>query len=248
MDGIADDWPMDNQTRVFGEMKVGTRYLSRPDLLAGVARGGREGGHRAVDIRRGLSVYLVRCPQDAISDDRNTEWPVQPGAAEGAGEGRWWGSDGLQIELAAMENAKRQTPNAKPGGEDPYERVVKIGFKPAGVVPVRTGQVVRDGKGGVGLTWKDGPPSLLLPGGSTPSIKYGITIQRHGRPSDRLHAGGGDSAGVAGRGGRAGSRLQGAGVAGERASASGGGPVSSSWSGPVVDDDDVGMMGALVGE
>ena len=157
-----------------------------------------------------------------------------------------------------MGNAKRETRNAKPGEGGIVDRVVKVAFKPAGVVLVQTGQVVQDGKGGVGITWKDGPPA----GAAVAGIKYGISIQREGgrvvgytveaaiprawvegeakaeTQNAKLQTQNeGDAAGVEVPAWRVN-------VLRHRA----GELVSASWSGPMVEDDDVGMMGAMMGE
>ena len=129
LDGNAEDWPMDNQTKVFGEMKVGLRYLSRADLLNGTLRGADLGGatgstgatapDRSASVRwtydKDYLYVLARCPEEVVSDERNTQWPVQKVGEGGGTNGgtRWWGTDGLQIVLGPM--AATNKPATMPG-------------------------------------------------------------------------------------------------------------------------------------
>ena len=253
LDGKDDDWPLDNMTRVFGEMQIASRYLARPDLLAGTLRTDDHPAHLRWTYDRDFLYMLAVCPQDGMTKDRNTQWPVVAGAG---GTARWWGSDGLQIELAALPR-RPQRPNpgiAIPGSANGREsntanddRIVKIAFKPSGVVLVQTGQIAKAASGPT-LHWTDGPPQ-----GAATAVKYGISVQRSsGRvtsytieaaiprawidapaaPIDPAAAGPAPAPAW---------RIN---VLRHRA----GDLVSTSWSGPIVEDDDVGMMGALVGE
>jgi hypothetical protein len=261
MDGVADDWPPNIQTRVFGEMKVGTRYLARPDLLAGAARADDKPATLRWTCDADYLYLLARCPQDSVSDDRNTEWPLRPGP----GGARWWGTDGLQIELAAMDTTTAKTPEAAAAtssaaaGATPAspanDRLLKIAFKPSGVVLVRTGRVLPDGKGDIGLVWKDGPPPLRA--GTAASVKYGITVQRdQGRITGYTLEAAIPRAWI--EGDADGQRLASAAAPADALQPPAwrvnvlrhraGDLVSSSWSGPMVDDDDVAMMGALIGQ
>ncbi len=252
MDGMGDDWLLDTQTRVFGTMQLATRYLSRVDLLAAAARPDDQPASVSWTYDADYLYMLARCPQASISDDRTTEWPVAAaGGAAGAGT-RWWGSDGLQLELGALDNGLWKS-TGKPGEENPYARVLKIAFKPAGVLLVRTGQVVRDPRGMPAITWRDGPPptppGVAVPMGVT-GIKYGITTQqKDGRVSGYTVEAAIPRVWVevfppAGAGPWMSPPAWRVNLLRHRAAEL----VSSSWSGPVVDDDDVAMMGAMIGE
>jgi hypothetical protein len=256
LDGNAEDWPLDNQTRVFGEMKVALRYLTRPDLLDGTLRGadvvGATPGDKAARLRwtydKDYLYVLARCPEEVLSDERNTQWPVRiVGEGVGLGGGtRWWGTDGLQIVLGSMPptNPPMTVPPAGTRTAAAEERMVKVAFKPAGVVLVRTGQTVRDARTGVtGVVWREGSPSGAL------NVKYGIAIQREGgrvtgytveAAIPRAWIDGPNAAVVPGTRGPAWR----ANVLWHR----GAELLSTSWAGPLIEDDDVAMMGALLGE
>lgn len=256
LDGNTEDWPVNNQLKAFGPMQVATRYLARPDLLNGTLTV----DEKAASIRwmydKDFLYLLAVCPQDSTSDDRNTEWPMTA-----AGEGtRWWGSDGLQILLSPMPPTNRPVAGgptapgasaaagaagagAMAGGSDAYDRIVKIAFKPAGIALVQTSQWTRDKAGAPTLSWKDGPP------GGPPAVKYGIAVQRKdGRTSGyvveaaipRVWFDGPNAATVPGTRAPA-WRVN---VLRHRAAEL----TSTSWAGPVVEDNDVGMMGGLLGQ
>jgi hypothetical protein len=239
MDGVADDWPLDTQTRVFGEMKVAARYLARPDLLSGALRQDEKPATLRWTYDADYLYLLARCPQDSISDDRNSDWPLRPGSGGGS---RWWGADGLQIELATMPGANIP--------DDVANRLLKIAFKPSGVALVRTGMLRRDNRGVASLTWKEGAPPLA----GAPGLKYGITIERDKErlvgytleaaiPRAWIEAPE-NAATKPATGPAASSAAWRLNVLRHRT----GELVSSSWSGPIVDDDDVAMMGALIGQ
>jgi hypothetical protein len=255
MDGVGDDWALGAMEKVFGEMKVGTRYLSRVDLLGGVMRGDEKAASVRWTYDADYIYMLAKCPQEGVSDDRNTEWPVVSGAG---GSSRWWGTDGVQVVMAPMGNSKLEIGNRKSeeGGAG-GERVVRVGFKPSGVVMVQTGTVVLDAKGLVRVVWKDGAPVVS---GRAGNLKYGVMVQRDGGrvvgytveaavPRSWIEGTGaeganrrmGEAASEEGRINAPAWRLN---VLRHRA----GELVSSSWAGPVVGDEDVGMMGVVIGE
>ncbi|MCL2648903.1 MAG: hypothetical protein FWD61_18215, partial [Phycisphaerales bacterium] len=231
IDGKASDWPVDAQVRVYGEMKVGTRYLSRPDLLSasGSAGGGGAEGNANVAMRTDdetatarwmyddENLYvLIRCPQRVVSDERNTDWPA-------GAEKRWWGTDGVQIQLASLSVMGSD-------GKKGEGKVMTIAFKPGGVMLTRTAEV----KGGEVIKWTDGPTG----------VKYGISVEKEmGSVKGYLV----EAAiprkwfGKEQEGGGAAWRVN---VLRHRAADM----ASMSWSGPVVNDDDVAMMGVLIGE
>jgi hypothetical protein len=263
LDGKAEDWPTEGLGRTYGEMKVDLRYLSRADLLAGTLRGanvaaapggtGEGAANRSATVRwsydKDYLYLLAQCPQDVLSDERSSQWPVRA-VGEGVGlngGARWWGSDGLQVVLGAMPPTNRPTnlsAAAAAWADATASRVVKVAFKPAGVVLVRTGQVVRDAHSGVpGVVWRDGEP----PGG--PNVKHSVVLEkRDGRVTGytveaaipRAWVDGPNAAVVEGTHGPA-WRVN---VLWHR----GADLTSTSWAGPLVDDDDMAMMGALLGE
>ena len=252
-DGDPADWPPiaeDTQTRVFGEMIVANRYLSRPDMSAGIIRRDSTPAIVRWTYDRDNLYLLARCPQDAVSDERNTAWPtIQTGAGENPGS-RWWGTDGLQIELSAMPPTAALTASpGQPAQNDPFNRVVKIAFKPAGVMMVQTAELSRDPKTGqTQITWHDGaPPAPSAPNASA-NIRYGIALDRKdGHPSGytveaAIPRAWLDPPNINQSTTRAPAwRLN---ILRHRASDL----TSTSWSGPLVDDNDLAMMGALLGE
>jgi hypothetical protein len=221
LDGQDRDWPKDDaQVLVHGLMAVGTHYLARPDLLAASPR---QAAAPAL-VRWGFDadfIYLfARCPQDAVSDDRTTDWPVV--------DGRWWGSDALQVQLADVD------------GKNP--RVVQVAFTPGGVVLVKSGLVTRTPQGQARVDWRDGAPAGAAAGAG---VKYGIAVERQeGRVTGYTVEAAIPRAWAPGiaAGGRAPAwRVN---VLRHRA----GDLASTSWSGPVINDDDLAMMGLLIGE
>ena len=246
-DGNPDDWPAlrdDPQTRVFGQMKVATHYLSRPDLLAASLRQDDQPALVRWTYDKDYLYMLARCDQDSISDERNTDWPLQDAGAGKEGAVRWWGSDGLQVELAAMPPTQRAAAATAPAGPDVYDRVVKIAFKPAGVALIQTGMIEHDAKtGAASISWHDGPPA---PSGSSLSLKYGITLPRQeGHPVAYIVEAAIPRAWIDGPPiDNVKSPAWRVNVLRHRA-----GDLScTSWAGPIVHDNDVGMMGALLGE
>ena len=220
IDGRGDDWPQDSATRSFGPMPVGLRYLSRVDLLAGKAREEAEGASVKWTYDADYVYALVRCTQAVVVEEKTNEWPIV--------QRRWWGADGVQILISG---------GTSPAGKDVY----RLGFKPGGVALVRVAKVekVEVGKKQVEPVWADGPTGM----------KYGMVTDREGYTIEvaipRKWFGKGAAVGDPMGGGRADVpatwRVN---VLRHRASES----ASSSWSGPVVDDLDLGMMGLLVGE
>ncbi len=237
LDGKTEDWPVDTQLRAFGIMQVKTRYLSRPDLLTGTVTPDEKPAEVRWVYDKDFLYMMAVCPQEAISDDRNTEWP---NVAAGAGV-RWWGSDGLQVVLSPMP----ATPRAgdAPGAGAVYNRLVKIAFKPAGVALVQNGAWAEKG-GRLVPTWRDGPPA-----GGPATIKYAVTTQRKdGHPVAYVVEAAIPRAWIDGpkNGVIDGTRAPAwrVNVLRHRASDL----TSASWAGPVVEDNDLGMMGALLGE
>jgi hypothetical protein len=239
LDGAGEDWPVDTPTRVFGEMKAGLRYLTRPDLTGGVVREDPQPAAVRWSYDADYLYVYARCPQPTVTDERNTEWPV-----EGR---RWWGADGLQVQVADVASVSGD-------GQAAGARVVQVAFKPAGVMLVKTGRLSllgREGAGGGGgaegrVIWTEGPPAGM--GGA---VRYGIVVERRdGRVTGWAVEAAIPRAWVPGRVAPAGEaapvkrpawRVN---VLRHRA----GDLASMSWSGPVVDDEDLGMMGLLVGE
>jgi hypothetical protein len=228
LDGEGADWPMDAQLKVYGEMKAGIRYLSRPDLMTASVR--QDGGPAVIrwSYDQENLYFWARCPQERVSDERNTTWPME--------NGRWWGSDGLQVQVAAMERAGDATRTLSAMVE--AGRVVQIAFKPAGVMLVRTGRVVKGADGVSRMEWTEGGPAA---GG----VKYGIAVEKkEGRVTGYAVEAAIPRSWVSGK------------IEGVRAPAwrvnvlrhRAGDLASMSWSGPVVNDEDVGMMGLVVGE
>jgi hypothetical protein len=219
VDGRGDDWLAGRPNTVFGPMAVGTRYLTRPQFLTGAVR--HEASPATVQwAYDGENLYLLaRCPQETVTDERNTDWPAQ-GAA---GAARWWGTDGLQVQLAPIPVG-----NGTPG------QILDVAFKPGGVLLVRTGKVAGDG---TPVRWSDAQPVT--------GIKYGIVIDK----SDGRTRGYTVEAAIPRRWIDDPQRPANAPVAWRvnvlrhRASDL----VSTSWAGPLVGDDDVAMMGILIG-
>lgn len=219
VDGRGEDWLPSRPNTVYGPMPIGTRYLTRPQFLTGAIR------HEATPATvqwayDSDNLYLLaRCPQETLTDERNTDWPAQ-GAA---GAARWWGSDGLQVQLASI-----------PVGNGTAGQVLDVAFKPGGVLLVRTGKVAGDG---TPIRWSDAQPVT--------GIKYGIVIDK----ADGRTRGYSVEAAIPRRWIDDPQRPANAPVAWRvnvlrhRASDL----VSTSWSGPLVSDDDVALMGILIG-
>jgi hypothetical protein len=225
LDGHDDDWGNDNQLRVFGDMKVGIRYVSRVDLLSGTVREDSSPASVRWSYDDKYVYMFASCPQETVTDDRNTTWPET--------DGRWWGEDGLQVELAEVGKVEKGL-LMKQKAED-EQRVVRLGFKPSGVMMVKTGRIA-----GGQLIWTDGGP-MDIGGG----VKYGIVAERkEGRVTGYAVEAAIPRAWVSGT-------IEGikgpawrVNVLRHRASDL----ASMSWSGPVVNDTDVGLMGLLIGD
>jgi hypothetical protein len=222
IDGRGTDWPVDAQTRSFGLMNVAMCYLSRPDLLTGTPRRDDEPATVRWSYDADNFYLLVRCPQAIVSDERNTDWPDHDGGGESP---RWWGTDGLQVQLTTLNPAGSGTTKGE-------AKVFNIAFKPGGVVMVSQATL----KGPTLSRWVDGPSG----------VNYGIQIDKEdGRTKGYIieaaiprkwFAGGENIPGLPGPALRVN-------VLRHRASDLS----STSWSGPIVNDDDVAMMGLLLG-
>ncbi|HVS70063.1 MAG TPA: hypothetical protein VHQ47_02285 [Phycisphaerae bacterium] len=220
IDGHGEDWhPLHAPTpgSLFADMLVSTRYQTRPELLAGTIRHDLSPATVRWAYDADNLYFFARCPQDAVSDQRTTAWPE---SAEGD---RWWGTDGLQIQLASLA-----TGNGTPG------RILDVAFKPAGVMLVRTAEATGDGKP---LHWSDAQPVV--------GIKYGITVERS---DGRVHAYTVEAA-IPRRwidDPKANPNLPPAwrvNVLRHRATDL----TNTSWSGPLISDSDTGLMGILIG-
>jgi hypothetical protein len=219
IDGRGEDWVPARPNTIAGPMPVATRYLTRPQFLTGAIR------HEATPATvqwayDNDNLYLLaRCPQETVTDERNTDWPAQ-GAA---GAARWWGADGLQVQLAPLSVG-----NGTPG------TILDVAFKPGGVLLVRTGKTTGDGKP---VRWSDAQPVT--------GIKYGITIDK----ADGKIRGYSVEAAIPRRWIDDPQRPANTPVAWRvnvlrhRALDL----TSTSWAGPLINDDDVALMGLLIG-
>ncbi len=205
LDGTAEKWPASPADAP--DMRVATRYANRADLLAG-----RLSREETPAIAQWLYdadwVYVhIDAPQKNLTDDRTSNWAMT--------DGRWWGSDALQVQIAPGVSLKTAT------------RIIQIAVKPSGTVLQRAATLGEDGK----LSWGDAPAGL----------RYAIKPQRNGYGVDlaipRKWFGNleydRDPATPCWR----------VNVLRHCAESF----VSTSWSGPIVDDQDVGMMGLLIG-
>ncbi|MGN6367230.1 MAG: hypothetical protein ACTHN5_03110 [Phycisphaerae bacterium] len=209
------EWPADTTIPAFGPMRIGTRYLSRTDLSSGRVRTDPQPALARFTYDDHFLYALIECPQPIISDERNNDWPTSLG--------RWWGTDGIQIEVAGGAAASGAFPKTvyqlafKPGGAMLSRTLHYAPNKPLDYVdalPTTGGRVKyainadkSDGKIR-GYTLEVAIPRAWFPavGGSSPSWR--INILRH--RADTL--------------------------------------TSTSWSGPVVNDEDIAQMGLLIGE
>ncbi len=127
-------------------------------------------------------------------------------------------------------------------------RVVQIAFKPAGVMLVKTGQVVHTAGGETAMVWHDGAPPVAGSaeiGGAQPVLKYGIVIDKQeGRVTGYTVEAAIPRAWVTGDAPAARAPAWRINVLRHRAADL----ASMSWSGPVVNDEDPAMMGVLLGE
>jgi hypothetical protein len=216
IDGFAKDWPSDLATQSAGQMHVGIHYLSRPGLIKGAVRMDDAPATARWAFDDDYIYLLVHCPQTSVADQRNNDWPID--------NHRWWGTDGLQIQIASA-------------GPDPMKRVIELGFKPGGVMMTRVAAVGTSAP----LHWIDGPPDGVR---GRAVARYGTSIEKiDGRtvgylveaalprtwfdappegalPAWRVNI----------------LRHRGSDLA------------SMSWIGPLVNDDDVGMMGLLIAQ
>ena len=208
IDGNGKDWPTDLP---FEPMPIATHYLSRPALLKGETRLDDSPALARWAFDKDYLYVLIHCPQGVVADERNNDWPIQ--------QHRWWGTDGIQIQLADPA-----TP----------QRIIELGFKPGGVMMTRVATLTDQG-----LQCTDGPP---VGGGGT--ARYGTSLVKtdsritgylveaaiprswfapppeNTSPAWRIN------------------------LLRHRASDL----TSTSWSGPLINDDDVGMMGLLIGK
>jgi hypothetical protein len=222
LDGRGEDWPVDPKMLIFGDMPVGMRYLSRPMMVAGTVQM-EDGVNGGASVRWTYDAdyiyFLARCPQGVITDERNTDWPVK--------DGRWWGSDGLQIQIAEMNVFEKAAASGS-------GRIIQAAFKPGGTYMVKTGRIT-DGR----IGW-----TLGAPAGGQFGIKYGITIEKtEGRITGYVVEGAIPRAWVPGTVPGMKNPAWRINVLRHRAADL----TSASWSGPLVDDSDVAMMGLLVG-
>lgn len=225
IDGRPNDWPMDAQIRTFGLMNVAMRYLARPDLLAGTPRREEEPATVRWSYDANNFYALIRCPQPNISDERNNEWPDHEGGLRPDDPARWWGTDGLQLQLCTPTNAAAGPAKAE-------SKIFNVAFKPGGVMMVRQATL----KDATLSKWTGGPQG----------VNFAIQIEKEdGRVKGytieaaipRNWFNGAEN--IAGLPGPA-LRVN---VLRHRAH-----DLSSmSWSGPIVNDDDVAMMGLLIG-
>jgi hypothetical protein len=206
-------------------MTANAHYLTRPDLLAGTVRRDDDPATIRWSFDANNIYLLIRAPQQIVSDERNTDWPTKEGVSDGK---RWWGSDAIQIQLATLGSLE-PLPNGKP---NPDGKVFAIAFKPGGVALTRVAAV----KGPTLGKWSEGPTG----------IKYAMTTEKQdGKvkgylieaaiPRDWFTNGDIHNA-------LAGPALR-ANVLRHRAFDL----TSTSWSGPLVNDEDISMMGLLVG-
>ncbi len=220
IDGQAADWPAESQGKITGAMTAGFHYLSRPDLLRGNLRPDDSPAIARWTYDADYLYVLVRCPQSSVTDERNNDWPIQ--------EQRWWGTDGVQIQLADGRGGRT------------IKRVVQLGFKPGGVMMTRVAEL----RAGKETNWSDGAPAE---GGGGGVVRYGTSVEKaDGRVAGYLveaaiprkwfesAAAGDQNVPPAWR----------VNVLRHRASDL----ASMSWSGPLVNDEDFGMMGLLVGK
>ncbi len=238
IDGRGDDWPVDNQLRVLGDMKVQLRYLSRPDLQTGSVRLDLSPAQIRWTFDQDYLYFYAQCPQEGMTDERNSEWPVQ--------QGRWWGSDGLQVQLAELGDASPPATqpttgeNPKPESRIP-KQVIQLAFKPAGVLLIRTARLApATATAPARWVWTDGQPP-----GQPGAVRYAINVEkRDGRVI-------GYSVEAAIPRSWASGTIEGINAPAWRINIlrhRAGDLASTSWSGPVVNDEDLGMMGLLVGE
>ena len=211
----ANEWPADTTIPAFGPMRIATRYLSRPDLSTGSIQTDPQPAFALFTYDDHFLYALIQCPQPLISDERNNDWPTSLG--------RWWGTDGVQIELA----------DAAPPPPPFPATIYQLGFKPGGAMLARTlrftpnkplqfsdtlpaaGGTVKyaiapeksDGKI-MGYTLEVAIPRAWFPASAGSSPAWRINVLRH--RADTL--------------------------------------TSTSWSGPLVSDEDIAQMGLLIGE
>ncbi len=224
VDGKGTQWPTEEAPsqgrRQVIPMDVGMRYVSRPDLAGGLNATARMDGSPSSarwTYDKNYVYVRVTCPQEQVSDERNNDWPWAGGVAGN----RWWGTDGVQVQIGDVDVPIGAT-----------KKVVQLGFKPGGAMMARMAEV----QGNQRLAWKDGTPQ----GGE---VKYGMSVLKNdGRVEGYLVE-------VAiprkwfaeiGGGGLPCWRVN---VLRHRANDL----ASMSWSGPVMDDEDTAMMGLLIG-
>ena len=211
----ANEWPADTTIPAFGPMRIATRYLSRPDLSIG------GGSSLRTDSQPAFARFtyddhflyaLIQCPQPLISDERNNDWPTDLG--------RWWGTDGIQLQLADAASPFPAT-------------IYHLAFKPGGAMLARTLHFSPNKP----LQFSDALPST---GGT---IKYAINTEK----SDGKILGYTLELAIprawvpASPGGSPAWRIN---ILRHRADTL----TSTSWSGPLVSDEDVAQMGLLIGE
>ena len=78
-----EEWPADTTIPAFGPMRIGARYLSRPDLSAGALRSDLQPALARFTYDDRFLYALIQCPQPLISDERNNDWPTTLGRLVG---------------------------------------------------------------------------------------------------------------------------------------------------------------------
>ena len=215
-----DEWPNDTTIPAFGPMQIATRYLTRPELLAGSSHTGPQPMPPATarwTYDDHFLYALIQCPQPVVSDERNNDWPTQLG--------RWWGTDGIQLQIASAA-----TPF--PG------KIIQLAFKPGGPMLGHALTFTPDHPLQISDTLPPSP-STLEGGG----LKYAITLNK---ADGRII---GYTLEVAiprawfpkSPGAQPAWRIN---ILRHRADTL----TSASWSGPLVNDDDLAPMGLLIGE
>jgi hypothetical protein len=217
IDGQILDWPMNTYFQSFGPMRVELTYDSRPGLLGGKMRRVDNAAEARWAFDKNYIYALIKCPQASVAteDQHTNEWPLI--------NGRWWGTDGIQIQMAGGGNGGLRLAVGT--------RIVQLAIKPSGIALIKSGSV-----GGTGsIAWADAQLAGLKyavnvdknPGGG---YLIEVAIPRAWFPKDHDA----DEATPVWRINLM--RHVGADM------------TSASWSGPVVGDLDVGMMGLLTGE
>lgn len=232
LDGSTSAWP-DETLNARGRdtaMHIALGYATKPDLLAGRVRTSAEAATARWTYDADFIYTLIDVPQGQLDDDRTSDWPVETAASSGAvgGGRRWWGTDGVQVQIAGGGAALRW---------EPQTQIYTIGIKPSGTVLVRMATLA----GNAPPRWIEAPPTAgglryaVLPygrgarGGKSGGYVVELAIPRKWFVSEhdmdpnlpvwRVNV------------------LRHQGQTHE----------STSWSGPLLDDNELGLMGVLTG-